>query len=158
MHYYKPDEQAYVVPQEPPRTIRRVEVVRSAKIVKTFVPNTRELEETFSDRIDGDVWYCLRVESSDGHAFTNPVFVKRVDGPAGAWLWTRGEIAQVTCDHQAKRWRIKLSKGGDVHFRIGGGVVSSAIDDEPSTCRLDPRTGIAELRVPADAKDVELSW
>ncbi len=158
MHYYKPDEQAYVVPPEPARTIRRVEVIKNTKVVKAFAPNTRELEETVSDRIDSDAWYFLRADSSDGHAYTNPVFVKRIDGPPGAWLWTRGEIARITCDRKEKRWRIELSTAGDLRFRIPGRTVSCTIDGEPSTCRLDPHTGIGQMKLPTDVKGIDISW
>ncbi len=156
--YYKPEEQVYVVAPERPRTIRWVEVVRGGDVIRTYLPNSLEVEQSFTDRIDGDAWYCLRAKSSDGSAHTNPVFVKRIDGPPGAWLWTRGKIARMTCDREEKRWRIELSTGGDLRFRFPDEAVSCIIDDEPSTCRLDPRTGIGELKVPAAAKEVEISW
>ncbi len=156
--YHKPDEQAYVVPPERPRTIRWVEVVRSGKVVKTYLPNTPEVKQNFSDCVDGNTWYCLRVRSSDGYAHTNPVFVKHIDGPAGAWLWSRGEIAGVTCDRQAKQWQVELNSGGAIRFCIPARQATCTVDGKPTDCRLDSRNGIGELKAPDGAKKVVISW
>ena len=61
--YYRVDEQAYVVPPESPRTLRRVEIIRNDQAVKTYAPDSRAMEADFSDRVLADSWYCLRAES-----------------------------------------------------------------------------------------------
>ncbi len=158
--FFEPDEQAYVIPPESPRTIRQVDVFRNERVVNSVTPDARRVEDGLSIRVgDDDSYYLyLRVRSSDGCAYTNPIFVRKVDGPPGAWLWTRGEIARVDCDRQANRWRIQLSHGGNLRFHLPGETVSCVVDGERLTCRLDQPGGIGELKVPDEEKVIEISW
>ena len=156
--YYRPDEQAYVIPPEALRTLRRVELLRNGRVVRTWTPNSRAAEAACSDRVAEDSWYCLRAESSDGCAQGNPVFVKRIAGPPGAWLRFDGQTARVAANPQKRRWEVRGASGGALHFCLPGQKVSLLIDGKAAGHERGVQTGSGKANVPAQATRVEISW
>ncbi|MCD6220065.1 metallophosphoesterase [Candidatus Calescamantes bacterium] len=152
--YYRYNEQAYVIPPEGPRKIQEVKLIKNGSVIKTIRPQTKIVEETIEDYIDGDTFYCVDVHSNDGWAHTNPIFVKQVQGPSGAWLWTKGEIEKIQYDAQTRRWKIILSKGDDIHFSSLG-ISSVKVDGKENQFHYDSDTNVGKISVSAGRHKIE---
>ncbi len=151
---YKQGEE-YVIPPEGPRKIQEVKLIKNGNVFKTITPQTKMVEKTIEDYVSENSFYCLDIRSNDGWARTNPIFVKHIQGPSSAWLWTGGEVEKVKYDEQNKKWTVALSKaGGDLHFALPG-VSSVKIDGKEIQFQYDSTTDAGKISVPAGRHKVE---
>jgi len=153
--YYRPSDRAYVIEPEKPRRIESIEIVKNGKAIWSAKPQTKIATHSLVDKVEDNAFYCLVVRSNTGFAHTNPVFVKRIQGPSGAWLWSEGEVAGVRYDGQARVWRVALAKPGKIRFRLPRKPFVE-IDGGPARDDYDPSTHVGQIAVPERARVVEI--
>ena len=86
--------------------IDQIEVISEGKVISKNLVKKNEAKYEEWLKVDADTYYRVEVQG-EGWALTNPIWIKKIEGPDGCWYGaTMSSLVETSWDN--KIWKIKL--------------------------------------------------
>jgi len=137
--------------------ITRIDVISEGKILRQKVVNQKEVRYEEELKVDADTYYRVEVDGN-GWAITNPIWIKKTDGPDGCWYGaTMSKVAETSWD--GKIWNIKLEApdGGKFIVHLPQRL-DIKVDDTISDCDWDETRKLASISLLRGGHTISIEW
>jgi hypothetical protein len=137
--------------------IGRIDVISDGEVVASSVVNKKETRYTQWLAVDSDTYYRAEIYG-EGWAVTNPIWVKKIDGPAGCWYGaTMCSVAETSWDGQI--WKIKLEAPDTGEFVVHlPKRLNIRVDGEIFAYDWDEARALASVSLQRGGHAISIEW